>query len=334
MQIVRYESRDQWLEIRATGIGASEAAEALGIVPSPLALYNRKLGLEPKGPVTIPQRVGLALEPTILDLYREETGREIVETQTLARSATHPFILATLDAIDSAGDLVECKTITVRNLRELGDEDLEQLPERWVVQAHQQMIVAERDLVNFAVLIGNEEFRLYPIRRNPSLCDYIVKAESELWRRILERRPPPAMDEDDYQTVARAYASIDKGVDMPPGVLSKVRRAYVLGKLAAMAEKERDALRAEIQEAVGTAGLAVSPSGWAVERKMVHRKGYVVEPLSYTTMTIKPPKECKNVGDTLAAISQSLAHGDQDQAAIGQGADQRTPADGVQDVRR
>lgn len=295
MTRITYGNQSQWLRARMQGIGASEAAEALGLLPSPLAVYNRKLGLEPPGPPTIPQRVGLALESLLKTLYEEETGRPINDTQLLVRSDDHPFMLATLDGVDCEGDIVEFKTITIRRHRELGDTELEQVPDEWTCQVHQQMIVAGRDRATIAVLAGNESFHLYPVRRNPELCRMLIEAEAELWDRIQRRDPPPAMAEDSAQEIMRAYAAQVPDVTCDSGVEELMARIHALGKLEGHVKKAKDAHKARLAEWMRDASIAQSPAGWQAVRKTVNRAAYTVEAGSYETLTIKPPKGIKHV---------------------------------------
>ncbi len=304
MRRIPYGNQSQWLAMRQNGIGASEAAQALGLEPSPLEIYNRKRGLEPFRSPTIPQRVGLALENLILRMYEEETGRVVNDTQILGSSVAHPFILATLDGMDNEGDIVECKSITPRRLRELGDQDLEQIPDGWNCQVQQQMYVAEKDRATVAVLIGNEDFRLYPVRRNETLIKMIVEAEVELWDRIQSRRPPRAMEDDEYGTVIRAYQDFTPAEALEPIMERMVRQAYQLGKIGSAIDKARDSVKARIAEWLGDREGATSPNGWAITRKKINRKAYTVEASSYIQLNLKPPKGEADV--TVEGIAASI----------------------------
>lgn len=306
MLIVPYADHQEWLAARQSGIGASEAAQALGLEPSPLAVYNRKLGLEPKGPPTIPQEVGLALEPLVLRYYERETGRKVVQSQTLVRSRDHPFMLATLDGLDDAGDIVEAKTITPRRLRELGDTDLEQIPDEWNVQTQQQMAVTEKDRATVAVLIGNEAFRLYGLQRNQRLIDHIIRAEAELWDRIQSRRPPAAMEDDDYATVVRAYEKFSGAIQPPKDILQLIQQIYFLGKVGSAIDKARESLRVRLAEWMGDASAAVAPDGWGVTRSRISKASYVVKASEYTQLNIKTPKGMKDGGESVQRISADI----------------------------
>lgn len=287
---VQVVDREKWLQDRQSGIGSSEAAACLGIAPSPLEVYAKKIGVPTPDRDTIPKRVGRALEGTIAELYAEETGVEILESQIFVRCPTFPFMLATLDGVAGGGKVVEFKTISVRRSSELGLVEDERVPDTWLAQVHHQMIVAEVDEVDIAVLLGNEDFRVYTIHRDEMLCRLIVQAEEALWNSVLRREPPAPRDGDSYQTVLRAYERFDSAIQLPPDVEDLARIAHRYGQMIGHAEKARDIVRKEIAHRLGNAGAGVGPGGWTVTRKPVRRKAYAVQETTYTQMMIKAPK--------------------------------------------
>lgn len=145
-------SEAEWLAARRLGIGASEAAIALGVAPygSPHELWLRKLGRWPDVEQSEAMELGLLLEDDVAELYRRRTGRRIEREQVFLRGRQRPHLLATLDAVDSEGEVVEFKT-TSAWAREVGEEGTDELPAHWLVQAHQQMYLAQAERVRFAV---------------------------------------------------------------------------------------------------------------------------------------------------------------------------------------
>jgi putative phage-type endonuclease len=90
--------------IRQTGIGASEAAAALGIDPyrSRFALYCEKTGQVDAKDLSDVEAVewGTRLEPVVVQAFGERTGRHVQHNteQETRRSPVYPFMLATLDS--------------------------------------------------------------------------------------------------------------------------------------------------------------------------------------------------------------------------------------------
>lgn len=294
---------------RQSGIGASEAAEALGLEPSPLELYLRKIGQGRPKAVSLPMRVGSQVEPLLLQLFTESTGLAIRSTQILARHDEHSYILATLDAIDSEGNPVETKWISHRRARELGDETLEQIPDAWNLQVHQQMLVSGTERANVAVMIGGEDFRVYPIERSDAVCRHLIDGIKEFWRRVEMRDPPPPMEEDDFQTISRVYAAMTPGIEADPGIEAKIAYAFMLGKATLAISKVRDRLKAEIADWMKDAKAVSSRSGWKAARNHVKKSAYVVEATEYHEMRFTAPKGDDRVTGAIERASESLIQG-------------------------
>ena len=327
MQRQAFRDRTEWLRARQDTIGSSEAASALGIKPSPLQLYVSKVNPQSEDtPLTIPQRVGLALEDTVADLYHTETGREIAEKQVFLRSSRYPWMSATIDGLTAQGSIVEFKTISARLSDRLGETDLEQVPDHWLAQVHHQMIVAEKQSAEIAVLIGNEEFLVYPIVRNPDLCDLILLAEEALFDRIQSRRPPEASEFDGCSDVLRAFGAPNGAISCSPEVEDLVVQAEVLREVENAAKKRRDAIRAKIAEAIGDAGLGITPSGYEIRKTLRTRKGFTVQPLSYVEMKVKTPKGIKDDSVSAEHFVQAFSQRYRFQDSIGQRANDPFPA--------
>lgn len=97
----------EWLEARGHGVGASEAAAALGLSrwESKYSLWARKCGLVPPPEPSVAMRVGTALEPMIASLYADQVGMPVRRVNRLLRSKAHPFLLASLDRRRADGRL-------------------------------------------------------------------------------------------------------------------------------------------------------------------------------------------------------------------------------------
>lgn len=300
------EGREAWLAARNSGIGASEAAEALGLEPSPLDLYRRKLGLGGSKAVSLPMRVGTQMEPLLLQLFTEATGLQIARTQVLGRHDEFPFILATLDAQDSCGNPVETKWISHRRARELGDETLEQVPDAWNLQVHQQMLVSGTHKAHIGVMIGGEDFRVFPIARNEDVIDALVSGLREFWRRVEDRDPPPPMAEDDFQTISRVYAKFTPAIEADAGIEAKIAYAFMLGKAGKAISDVRDKLKAEIADWMKDAKAVQSPGGWRAARNHIKKAAYVVKATEYHEMRFTAPKGDASVTDAIDRASAGL----------------------------
>ena len=70
-------SHEQWLELRRSGLGGSDASTVMGLNPysSKLTLYADKKGILPEKEDTERLRLGRDLEDYVAQRFSEETGR-------------------------------------------------------------------------------------------------------------------------------------------------------------------------------------------------------------------------------------------------------------------
>ncbi|HEX5451234.1 MAG TPA: YqaJ viral recombinase family protein, partial [Candidatus Limnocylindrales bacterium] len=136
--------RAAWLRSRGSGLGGSEAAEALGLTGSRYRLFLRKRGMLDAEEPDDAMRWGLMLEPLIAAEYERRTGERIVGQQRFLRHPEMPWVLGTLDALTESGRVVDFKAVGLYGHgRSLGnDGDSETLPDSWVVQINQYMALA------------------------------------------------------------------------------------------------------------------------------------------------------------------------------------------------
>lgn len=195
-------------EIRSSGLGASEIAAVCGLSPytSPLDIYLRKRGLVEDAPDRNPYTTwGLRLEPAIADAYTEETGTLLAgDGRTTYRHKTVEYAIATPDrfAEDARtgllGHLVEIKTTDSRNKGHWGESGTDNVPEFYLLQATWQMSVMDVDRCDIAVLIGGNDFRIYPIHRDRALEARLLEIGGEFWRNhVLAGEPPLPRDESE-----------------------------------------------------------------------------------------------------------------------------------------
>lgn len=94
------ESRDEWLELRRTGIGGSDASVIMGANPykTPEQLRHDKLSGDDT-PENEAMRLGTKLERPVMDLFAEKYGLAIVKVGCTFRSIDNPFMLANVDGL-------------------------------------------------------------------------------------------------------------------------------------------------------------------------------------------------------------------------------------------
>ena len=109
------------MEVHKTGIGASDAAAAVGLSPykSPWELWLEKTGRDATLPkpdpkdTTEPVYWGTLLEPIVAAAYTQQTERKVRKVNAVLQHPQHRFMLANIDrgVIGNPGvQILECKT--------------------------------------------------------------------------------------------------------------------------------------------------------------------------------------------------------------------------------
>lgn len=288
--------RAAWLKDRLTGVGASEAAAALGVSPydTPLSLYLRKVGLAGEPAESEAMRWGNRLEPLLAEAYEERTGRRIERSQVFLRDAGRPCLLATLDGLDSAGEIVELKTIGTHAARgRLGDEGTDELPEHWLIQAHQQMVVAGADVVHFGVLVGGQEFRLYDVRRDDTLARAVADGVCRFWDRHVVPRVMPDPTSADAEVLSRVRPEPGREITlMDDGQFWADAYAEASREAARWKEQLANA-KAHLLAAMGDAETARTIDGDVFVRKVVKvaERTVTTKAYSYVRFNHKPKRD-------------------------------------------
>jgi putative phage-type endonuclease len=286
---------DAWLSWRRDGIGASEAAAALGVSPytTPLELYSRKLVLLPDEAETFPMVLGQALEPAIATLYRHKTGRPVVRQQIRLESAEHPFLRATLDGVTDCGRVVEFKAIGWRLAREWGESESDEVPLPYLCQVHQQMLVSGAEVADVAVLIGGDDFRVYTVPRDPGVEAMILPKLSAFWDRIVRRDPPPASMPLDLEIISRIAPTRDEAIELDDEALRLADEYARLGDEAKTFDGARQVVKVALIEMMNGHAVASLPDGRQIARKTIDRAGYEVKATSYVDFRIKQAKKAR-----------------------------------------
>lgn len=283
--------RKAWLKERQNGIGASEVASVLGLpeaYETPLQVYARKVAFElPNDEPTEAMEWGNKLEPLIAEAYHERTGVPIVETQVFARAG---FLFATLDGIDAHGQIVEFKTISERRSNELGEDDSNEVPYPWILQAHQQMVVVNKtfagDSVVIAALVGGNRFRTFRVEWNERLWEKVEPALRRFWDQVEARTPPPAKFAEDARALTKIFGECHGFEVYGNDVQDLADRWNQLGTEISAANKERDLLKAQLLEQLGNNQVGILPDGRKLKRSIVTTKEHLVKASTSIRLTL------------------------------------------------
>ena len=211
-------SHADWLEVRRTGIGGSDAAAAVGLSPfkSQTELWLEKTGRGADLPkpdpndTTEPIYWGTLLEPIVAAAYTQQTGRRVRKVNAVLRHPTIPFMLANLDreVIGVPGlEILECKTAGQFGARHWVDG----VPEYVVLQVQHQLAVAGKQAADVAVLLCGQQLAVYRIERDDALIANLIALEAEFWRYVETDTPPPGDGSESADRALRCLYPRDSG---------------------------------------------------------------------------------------------------------------------------
>ncbi|WP_423378744.1 YqaJ viral recombinase family protein [Burkholderia sp. LMG 32019] len=264
-------SRDDWLAVRRTGIGGSDAAAAVGLNPymSALELWLDKTGLAEGMPrpdpadTTSPTYWGTLLEPIVAAVYTQQTGNKVRKVNAVLRHPSIPWMLANIDReIVGAHDvqILECKTAGEYGARLWRDG----VPEYVQLQVQHQLAVTGKTAAHVAVLLCGQALEVHRIERDDALIGRLIELEARFWRFVETDTPPPA---DGSESADRALRHLYPGNGETIDFSDDRMLSSVFADLVAVrAEIEtRQTLEAQfkqtIQQAMGDAIRAVFETG-------------------------------------------------------------------------
>ena len=265
-------SRADWLEVRRTGIGGSDAAAAVGLNPykSQTELWLEKTGRGADLPkpdpndTTEPIYWGTLLEPIVAAAYSKQTGNRVRRINAVLRHPTIPFMLANLDreVIGVPGvQILECKTAGQFGARHWVDGP----PEYVGLQVQHQLAVTGKQAADVAALLCGQQLAVYRIERDDALIANLIALEAEFWRHVEQDIPPPGDGSESADRALRCLYPRDSGgtVDFSDDrQLSAVFADLVAVREQIEAQEVAAArLKQTIQSAMGEASRALFETG-------------------------------------------------------------------------
>ncbi len=242
-------SHDDWAVRRNAlpGVGASEAATAMGLSPwkSAYCLYLEKTGeLDPE-PENEPMSWGIKMEALICDEFAERhPDLDVLSNGATYRSREHPHMLASLDRPlrerqGPATGLLEVKNVTVF----LATDWRTRPPDYVVIQVQQQLAVTGYEFAWVAALIGGNRYVEYEVERDEALIASVIEGTRAFWHRVLDRTPPPLDGSDSTRDALRRQYDDSDGevVELPPNALDiRIARDEVKARAAELEMQQRE----------------------------------------------------------------------------------------------
>jgi len=249
----------EWLAMRKTGIGSSDAPVIAGERGSVLELWAEKSGLvEDEAPDADLARLfewGHRLEPVVADWYADSTGRQLQRVNQMLRHPDVAYAFASLDRkVVGERRIVEIKTTR------FGWSGGEDVPGAVQCQVQHQLWVTGYDVADVAVLTGGSEPKVYEITRDDAFIADLAYLEAEFWGWVQSgTRPPVDGSENARRVLSKLHPRNDGTLLAATPELDAVVTDWLTAK-AAVKEAEAtegtlaNTIRALIGDADGISG--------------------------------------------------------------------------------
>jgi putative phage-type endonuclease len=268
----------EWEQARAgLTVTATEIAAIVGLSPwqSRFSLWHKKAGLPtPPFEPSPAMEWGIRHEPTILGKYSEEHPElDLAKTGTW-RHVEREWQRATPDCV--ADDrLVEVKTATVAE--GWGEPGTDEVPIYYRCQVMWQMDTLGYRRTDFAVLIGNCDYREYTVAYDQADAR-ILRDAAERFLRTVETGERPPIDGADatYQTIRVQPDGLeDRDVEIPVELVARWDAAYSAHQDTGA---ELTAVRGEVLDLIGNGKRAVCGDRRIAYRTVRDGKTYSLNP--------------------------------------------------------
>lgn len=191
---VRDMDRKEWLQLRKTGIGGSDAGAICGMNPysSPMTVFQNKTCevLEEQDNEAV--RQGHDLEDYVAQRFMEATGLKLRRSNYMYRSEEYPFMIADVDRLVVGEDAgLECKTASAYNADKWKDGEI---PLHYIMQCYHYMAVTGKRTWYIAAVILGREFTYRKLEWDDELIRQMIETEQDFWENHVMKKVMPNPD--------------------------------------------------------------------------------------------------------------------------------------------
>lgn len=187
-------NRIEWLQLRKSGIGGSDASAILGFNrwKSAFQLYIEKTSEMVEEIDNEFVYWGNVLEDIVAQEFARRTGKKVQRVNRMLRHPDYPFMTANLDRrIVGEKAILECKTTSTYNKDAWEGEEV---PAAYICQLQHYLAVTGFEKAYIAVLIGGNTFVWKEVARDDEFIELMIEREKNFWQNHVLANVPPAID--------------------------------------------------------------------------------------------------------------------------------------------
>jgi hypothetical protein len=325
IEIVQPSSRAEWLDLKKSTIGMSEAPALLGCHRwlTRYKLFMTKTGqYEEARQETKVLENSIHLPPLERGNFMEDKGLELAgrlrpEWDVISNSVLENIpsgrmfidretgLSSTPDAFLNAPDKASFGALQIKTVASMefdkhwkNEEGEIQFPLYVAVQAIGDATLSGCEWACAGAMVSGfgVDFYLIDVPLTAGLMDRIRREVADFWRRVRENDPYPPDYRLDGDVIKSVYADDDGGeIDLSEnkGVLKLIAAREAMKKYedeGTSAAKERKTIDAELIHLLGNATRGTLGDGRVIEAKTIRRSGFTVEPTTFRSIKIKQRK--------------------------------------------
>ena len=243
-------SNQEWLTLRKTGIGGSDAGSICGVNPfgSPMKVFYDKTSGKVEELDNEAVRQGHDLEDYVAQRFMEASGLKVRRSNFMYRSVEHPFMIADVDRLVIGEDAgLECKTASAYNADKWKDGEI---PLHYIMQCYHYMAVTGKRTWYIAAVILGREFTYRKLVWDDKLIAQLVSMEKNFWENHVAAGVLPSPDGSDIcsEVLNEYFHSARKGSTIRlDGFDEKLKRRAEIMEQIGRLQQEQNSIEQEVK---------------------------------------------------------------------------------------
>jgi putative phage-type endonuclease len=251
IDVVEYDTHEEWEKDRAKGIGGSDIAALMGLSPykTPLQLYLDKIGEGEEFIETQKTKMGHIMEPVILDLFREATGLNVRSfDKTSFINKEFPYFRASLDGDVVDANMNRTAIVEVKNVGGYGTSLWEDgVPSYYYTQAQFYAGILGVPKIYVGALFDGYDFKFYSYDYDPQLFLEMWTKGKTFWENNVQKRIPPEPITEEDVKLLYPKPEAGKTIEADSIAVMRLNELMVLKDQIADLDEKRKALETELK---------------------------------------------------------------------------------------
>lgn len=253
-------SHEDWLRLRKTGIGGSDAGAICGLNPysSPVRVFVEKTSDQIEKMDSEAMRQGRDLEEYVARRFMEATGKKVRRSNFMYRSKEHPYMIVDVDRLIVGEDAgLECKTASAFNADQWKDGAV---PRHYLLQCYHYMAVTGKHNWYIAVVVLGQGFQYAKLEWDEKVISDLIAVEGDFWFNHVIPNAMPAADGSNAtdQVLDQLYGSKTMpAVIRLDGFEKRLARRNEIGEQLKLLEQEQKQIDQEVKMYMGSHETAI-----------------------------------------------------------------------------